>query len=156
MLRRLLRRRRRPVSQSERKQYELHKEAARARVLARLAYYGHRYDVTWNRVAIRDQRRRWGSCSSKGNLNFNYRLIFLPEHLFDYIIVHELCHLKEMNHGPAFWSLVAKECPQYEAMIAELRVLERTTRLKPEALVVHAVAPRTSSQPVTNSAIITA
>ena len=156
MLRRLLRRRRRPVSRQERKHYELHKEAARSKVLARLRLYGERYGVTWNRVAIRDQRRRWGSCSSRGNLNFNYRLIFLPDHLFDYIIVHELCHLKEMNHGPAFWSLVAKECPQYEAMIAELRVLERTTRLKPEALVAHAVAPRTSSQPVTNSAIISA
>ncbi len=156
MFRRLLQRRRRRVGQQERKQYELHKEAARARVLARLAYYGKRYGVVWNRVAIRDQRRRWGSCSSRGNLNFNYRLVFLPEHLFDYIIIHELCHLVEMNHGPAFWALVAKECPDYAAMIAEFRVLERTTRLKPAALVAHVVVPHTSSQPVTNSAIITA
>lgn len=148
--------RKRVVARPGRKAYELHKEAARAKVHARLRHFGERYGLTWNRVAIRDQRRRWGSCSSRGNLNFNYRLIFLPDHLFDYIIIHELCHLREMNHGPAFWSLVSKECPLYLACIAELRQLERTTRLVPGAIVAHVSTPSSASRPVTDSAIITA
>ncbi len=152
MLRKLFRRR---SPRPTRKTYQEYKEAARAKVLARLAYFGPRYGVVWKRVAIRDQRRRWGSCSSLGNLNFNYRLIFLPDHLSDYIIIHELCHLREMNHGPAFWTLVARECPEYLSCIAELRQLERATRLVPGALIAHVSSPHSSSRPVTDSVIIT-
>lgn len=148
-------RKRRTSTKTGRKSYELHKEAARAKVHARLRVYGERYGLSWNRVAIRDQRRRWGSCSSRGNLNFNYRLIFLPDHLFDYIIIHELCHLQEMNHGPQFWLLVAKECPGYQSCIAELRQLERTTRLVPEALHAQVHGPQASSPRTTDSDIIT-
>lgn len=107
------------------KHYLLHKEKARERILARLQHFNQFYHFAWNRVAIRNQRRCWGSCSAKKNLNFNYKMLFLPEHLHDYIIVHELCHLKEMNHGPSFWLLVAEVIPGYEVCRAELRALDR-------------------------------
>jgi len=93
--------------------YLEHKEAARYLVKSRLAWFNQFYGWQWGRIAIRDQRARWGSCSSKSNLNFNYRLILLPLDLADYIIVHEMCHLAEMNHGRNFWSLVARTIPDW-------------------------------------------
>jgi len=107
--------------------YHTHREQARALVHERLAYWNAHYGCSYGRVAIRDQRTRWGSCSSKQNLNFNYRIVFLPQHLADYIIVHELCHLLELNHGPQFWSHVARTMPAYEAHILELRALNMHT-----------------------------
>ncbi len=81
------------------------------------AHYG--YAV--RRVFIKNSRSRWGSCSEHRNLNFNYRLLFLPPHLAEYVVAHELCHLREMNHSPAFWALVAETVPQYKSARAELR-----------------------------------
>ncbi len=107
------------------KHYEDHKEIARIIIKERLAFWQPLCEVTFKRVAIRNQRRRWGSCSSKGNLNFSYRLVFLPQELCDYVVVHELCHLKEMNHGPNFWAEVAKVLPQYHENITTLRKLEK-------------------------------
>ncbi len=86
------------------------------------------YGFVYNRVAIKDARSRWGSCSQKKNLNFNYRLVFLPPHLVDYIIVHELCHLKEFNHGPNFWVLVAETMPTYKEYIQELKNIRLDSR----------------------------
>lgn len=77
-------------------------------------------------MAVRDQRTRWGSCSSLGNLNFNYRILFLPQHLQDYLIVHELCHLAEMNHSHRFWARVAEMVPEYRVYRRELRAFDRT------------------------------
>ncbi len=94
--------------------YLRHKEDARNVVKARLAHYNAHYGFSFARIAIRDQRSRWGSCSSKGNLNFNYRVLFLPEHLLDLVIVHELCHLREMNHSADFWALVAETIPDHK------------------------------------------
>jgi predicted metal-dependent hydrolase len=105
--------------------FKKHQAAARLLIHERLAHFAPLCCVTYTRVAVRNQRRRWGSCSSLGNLNFNYRLIFLPRHLCDYVIVHELCHLKELNHGPNFWAEVAKVLPEYLALEAELRVIEK-------------------------------
>ncbi len=68
----------------------------------------------YNKVYIRDQRTRWGSCSSKENLSFNWRLILGPEHLIDYIVVHELAHLEHRNHGDDFWSTVGQVLPHYD------------------------------------------
>jgi predicted metal-dependent hydrolase len=65
------------------------------------------------RVSIRDQRTRWGSCSRLHNLNFNWRLVMAPEAILDYVVVHELCHLREMSHSQKFWKLVAAYCPQW-------------------------------------------
>ena len=91
--------------------------ACRARakklVLERLTHFAPHYKVTYARVTIKDMRSRWGSCSRKGNLNFNYRLLFLPPELVDYVVVHELCHLREMNHSRAFWWLVAETIPDF-------------------------------------------
>ena len=105
------------------KRYVAHKEAARALIHARLEALNAHYNFAYNRVAIRDQKSRWGSCSKKCNLNFNYRLIFLSPHLRDYVIVHELCHLQEFNHSPAFWRLLERAVPAYRACRKELRTM---------------------------------
>jgi len=72
-----------------------------------------RLGLTYNRVIIRGQKTRWGSCSHKGNLSFNWKLIMAPEPVIDYVIIHELAHLKEMNHTKRFWELVAQHCPEW-------------------------------------------
>jgi len=118
---------RRPVrkrTKAEQAHYAEHKEAARALCHARLEHFNQFYNLQYNRVAIRNTRSRWGSCSSQKNLNFNYRIVFLPKVLQDYLIVHELCHLQEMNHGPHFWALVAEQVPQYHKRMQELRTHE--------------------------------
>jgi predicted metal-dependent hydrolase len=100
----------------DRKHYLMHKETARTLVNEKLEYWNKFYNFTYHKVAIRSQRTRWGSCSSKGNLNFNYKIIFLSPELQDYLIVHELCHLQEMNHGPNFWALVEKTVPDWKSL----------------------------------------
>ncbi|MEK7462261.1 MAG: M48 family metallopeptidase [Patescibacteria group bacterium] len=107
------------------KHYVSHKEEARAFVLARLLHFNQHYQLSWNRVAIRNQRRCWGSCSAKGNLNFNYKILFLPAQLADYIIVHELCHLTHLHHGKVFWDLVAEQIPDYRKSLLELREIDK-------------------------------
>ncbi len=72
-----------------------------------------RLGVTYNRLTVRGAKTRWGSCSQKANLNFNWKLIMVPEPVIDYVIIHELTHLKEMNHSKNFWNLVAEHCPQW-------------------------------------------
>lgn len=99
------------------------KETAREMVKSRLEKYAEFYGFQYNAVAIRNQKTRWGSCSSKGNLNFNYKILLLPQRHADYIIVHELCHLKEFNHGKRFWNLVAQTIPEYERIVKQLKVL---------------------------------
>lgn len=103
------------------KEFKEKKEEARQYIASRLSEYNKIYDLKFNKVSIRKQKTRWGSCSRQGNLNFNYKLIFLPAHLADYIIVHELCHLEELNHSDRFWALVARTVPDYSAIKKELR-----------------------------------
>ena len=93
--------------------YTAQKEEARILVHRKLSEWNRHYNLAYNRVAIRDQRSRWGSCSKKGNLNFNYRILTLPEPLQDYIIVHELCHLVMFDHSKEFWALVAQPVPDH-------------------------------------------
>ncbi len=107
------------------KHYVTHKEAARQLIHQKLTFWNGYYGHVYNRVAVRNTKRRWGSCSSLGNLNFSYKILFLPETLQDYLIVHELCHLKEFNHGQGFWDLVAQQIPEYKACIAHLREVEK-------------------------------
>ncbi|MDA3840256.1 MAG: M48 family metallopeptidase [Patescibacteria group bacterium] len=79
------------------------------------------YNFKYTRVFVKNHKSRWGSCSSARNLNFNYRIISLPNHLAEYIIAHELCHLKEMNHSKRFWDLVALSIPNHKERRRELK-----------------------------------
>lgn len=87
---------------------------ALGRIRERLDYYIPRVGRSPGRITIREQKSRWGSCSQKGNLNFNWKLIMAPPQALDYVVVHELCHLHEFNHSPRFWSLVEAQMPDYE------------------------------------------
>jgi len=87
----------------------------------RIRCFNSTYNFKINRIAIKNQTTRWGSCSSKRNLNFNYKIIYLRPVLADYLIVHELCHLGELNHSKMFWALVAKTMPDYVIINKELR-----------------------------------
>lgn len=88
-------------------------EAARKYIPVRAAYFANRMGVSYGKITIREQKTRWGSCSSRGNLNFNWKLMLMPEKVLDYVVVHELAHLKEMNHSAAFWAVVEAELPDY-------------------------------------------
>ena len=79
----------------------------------RVAHFAPLVGVTYGRITIRNQRTRWGSCSSRGNLNFNCLLMLAPPEVIDYVVVHELCHRKEMNHSQLFWNEVARVLPGY-------------------------------------------
>lgn len=81
---------------------------------ARVEYFARVIGVTYGKITIRNQKTRWGSCSSKGNLNFNCLLMLAPSEVLDYVVVHELCHRKQMNHSKAFWSEVEKVLPDYK------------------------------------------
>lgn len=89
------------------------KDEIRAHFMQRLMYYAPKIGVTFERVAIRNQKGRWGSCSSKGNLNFNCLLMLTPPEVLDSVVVHELCHRKEMNHSEKFYSEVLRVFPDY-------------------------------------------
>lgn len=114
---------RRVYPRRNRKAYLRHKEAARALVHARIPILNAAYGFKVGRIAIRDQKSRWGSCSSRGNLNFNYKIALLPPHLADYLIIHELCHLGEFNHSQKFWDLVGQTVPDYLKLSRELKKL---------------------------------
>lgn len=81
----------------------------------RVSHFAAIIGVTYGRVTIRNQVSRWGSCSAKGNLNFNCLLMLTPSDVIDYVVVHELCHRKEMNHSPKFWNEVEKVLPNYKS-----------------------------------------
>lgn len=81
---------------------------------ARAEFFAPQVGVTYTKISVRDQKTRWGSCSSAGSLNFNFRLLLAPPEVLDYVVVHELCHRKEMNHSPAFWAQVARVLPDYQ------------------------------------------
>ena len=87
---------------------------ALVRIREELAVYAPKIGVQFGRIAIRDQKSRWGSCSAKKNLNFNWKLIMAPEEALRYVVIHELCHLIEFNHSARFWNLVASQMPEYE------------------------------------------
>ena len=91
----------------------------------RVRHYCEKMGVTVGYVTVKNQKTRWGSCSAKGNVNFNYQLAFLPDELLDYVVIHELAHRRHMNHSRAFWAEVEKYCPDY---------LERREQLKEYSL----------------------
>ncbi len=99
---------------TEKDRQDLARQAA-AYIPNRVAWFAAKVGVTYGKITIRSQRTRWGSCSSKGNLNFNCLLMLVPPAVLDYVVVHELCHRKEMNHSRRFWTQVAAVLPDYEA-----------------------------------------
>lgn len=104
-----------------RSRYLKHKEKALELARERVAHYAGVYKFKYKSISIKNQKTRWGSCSRKGNLNFNYKIALLPERLADYIIVHEVCHLGELNHSTRFWNLVSKTFPDHQQLRSELR-----------------------------------
>jgi predicted metal-dependent hydrolase len=104
-----------------RAEYKKNKEQARIVMRERVRHFNQHYRFTVGSIAIRNQRSRWGSCSKKGNLNFNYKIVFLPPELQDYIVVHELCHLGQFNHSRKFWELVAEQMPEWRELRRRLR-----------------------------------
>jgi len=103
------------------KEYRERRKEARELVMSRINYFCSLYDFPVGRVTIKNQRTRWGSCSGRRNLNFNYRVVLLSPELADYVIFHELCHLVEFNHSMDFWNLVAREIPDYRKLREELK-----------------------------------
>ena len=101
--------------------YLRYREQARTLISQRLEYWNTQYGFSYVRVSIKDHKSIWGSCSRKRNLNFNYRLLFLPKELADYVVVHELCHLKEQNHSKSFWLLLCKTMPNYGLLREKLK-----------------------------------
>lgn len=99
-------------SEEEIKEY---RKEARKIFLKKSEFYSKCMDVSYERIAVKDQATRWGSCSRKGNLNFNWRLILMPEEILDYVVVHELAHLKQLNHSPEFWKIVQEVLPDYKS-----------------------------------------
>ncbi len=91
-----------------------YRQAAREYITSRVVYYHALTGGHYTSIAIRDQKTRWGSCSSRGTLSFNYRLIFAPPRVLDYVVVHELCHLTHMDHSKNFWNMVAQFMPDYK------------------------------------------
>ena len=105
-----------------RKDYEQYKKLAAQVLQQRTGYYAQRMGVVYGRITIRDQRTRWGSCSIKGNLNYNWRLILAPYEVLDYVVVHELAHLKEMNHSERFWRIVEEAMTDYQRRRSWLKI----------------------------------
>ena len=89
----------------------------------RVEYYAELMGVSYGRITIREQKTRWGSCSCKGNLNFNWKLMLMPPEILDYVVVHELAHRKEMNHSRDFWKIVEQVLPDYQERRKRLREL---------------------------------
>ncbi len=105
----------------EREEYLKYKDNAYSIAKERLVYFNQFYNYKWEKITIRNQKTRWGSCSRKGNLNFNYKIALLSTESIDYIIVHELCHLCEFNHSKSFWKLIEKTIPDYKSFKNQLR-----------------------------------
>lgn len=90
-------------------------DKALALIPPRVKYWAEQMGISYGRITIRNQKTRWGSCSSVGNLNFNCTLMLAPPEVMDYVIIHELCHRRQMNHSPKFWEEVARFCPDHGA-----------------------------------------
>ena len=98
-----------------------YREQARRVLTEKTAYYAKLMGVTYGRISIRGQKTRWGSCSAKGNLNYNWKLMLCPEEVQDYVVVHELAHRREMNHSKAFYRIVEEILPDYRERMRWLK-----------------------------------
>lgn len=104
-------------------EYRKLKPQARTLVKEKITQINQLYNFSFNRISIKNHKSRWGSCSKKGNLNFNYKIVHLPAELAEYVVVHELCHLQELNHSSRFWDLVAKAVPDHKARRRQLKAV---------------------------------
>lgn len=109
------------IADNSQESYLKHKFKALELAERKIEYYNKICNFKFNKINIKNQRTKWGSCSKKGNLNFNYKIALMPERIADYIIIHELCHLKEFNHSGKFWNLVAEFMPDYLKIKEELK-----------------------------------
>lgn len=113
-----------PIQPSDtKKEYESHKESALLFVKKKVGEINAHYNFAYNEVHIKNQKTLWGSCSRRGNLNFNYKIALIREELAEYIVAHELCHLKEFNHSEKFWNLVGETIPHHKELRKELKTL---------------------------------
>ena len=110
-----------PKTENKRRDYLKYKAQALELAKERIEYFNQFYRFKFNKISIKKQKTRWGSCSKKDNLNFNYKIALIPQKSADYIIIHELCHLKEFNHSRNFWNLVAKIIPDYRKIRKEIK-----------------------------------
>ena len=110
-----------PVARYSHNDYLKYKDSAHALVESKARYFSYKYGYRYNKLTIKNQKTCWGSCSRNANLNFNYKILFLPEAVQNYIIAHELCHLKEFNHSKKFWTLVSRIIPDFAIMRKELK-----------------------------------
>ena len=101
------------------------RQQAKHEIRKRADYFSGLMGVSYNRICIKEQRTKWGSCSSRGNLNFNWKLIMMPEEILDYVVVHELAHRIEMNHSKRFWYEVGKMLPDYREREKWLKMNEK-------------------------------
>ena len=97
------------------------KRQIRRLIEQRVFYYSGLMGISYGRIFMRNQKTRWGSCSSDGNLNFNCRLLYVPLELLDYVVVHELAHRRHMNHSAEFWSEVERYMPDYRERREKLK-----------------------------------
>ena len=103
---------------------EWYEEHALERLTEKTNRYAGIMGVSPNSISVRDYKSRWGSCSSKGEISYNWRIIIAPHHIVDYVVVHELCHLKHLNHSPTYWRSVKTEIPDYDSCRQWLRIHE--------------------------------
>lgn len=106
-----------------------YKKQAKSYLQMKCGYFSQIMGLSPSEVKINSAKTRWGSCNRKGGINFTYRLLFVPEELIDYVVVHELAHLKEMNHSSRFWSVVEKTMPDYKERRKMLREYEHQIEL---------------------------
>ncbi len=112
------------ISKLSREDYLQNKERFFLVASERVEYFNKTYGFEYNKISIKDQKTRWGSCSRRRNLNFNYKIMFLPDELRDYVIVHELCHLGEFNHSKNFWNLVAQTLPNFKEIKKQFKTIK--------------------------------
>ena len=110
-----------PYPHTDTDAYRRWREDARSLTVSIFEKYNEHYAFSLNGIRIKNHKRKWGSCSSRGNININYRIVFLPERLREYLVVHEMCHLKYGNHTARFWNAVSETVPDCRLLDAELK-----------------------------------
>ena len=113
----------RQIVKHSKEEIQEYKKQAGEYARLKLEHYNQFYNFSYKKITIKNLTSRWGSCSTKGNLNFSYKIILLPQELADYIIVHELCHLGQMNHSKKFWNLVEKMIPNHKELRKKLKAI---------------------------------